>query len=97
MTCSNCSSEALYLLDQERVSPVYYCGKCLPAFLRVAASKGQLNIPAMEPVLPKKKSKSEPAPEPTPEPEASAEVVVEDVPVVEEEPLVVEETETTEA
>ena len=89
MTCSNCSSEALYALNHERVSPVYYCGKCLPAFLRVAASKGQLNLPAVEPVSTKKKSKAEP--------EASAEVVVEDAPVVEEEPLVVEEPETTEA
>ena len=97
MTCSNCSSEALYALNHERVSPVYYCGKCLPAFLRVAASKGQLNLPVVETVSTKKKSKAEPAPEPTPEPEASAEVVVEDAPVVEEEPLVVEEIETTEA
>lgn len=97
MTCSNCSSQALYALNPERVSPVYYCGKCLPAFLRVAASKGQLNIPAVEPVSTKKKSKAEPAPEPAPEPEASAEVVVEDAPAVEEEPLVVEEIETTEA
>lgn len=97
MTCSNCSSPALYALNNERVSPVYYCGKHLPAFLRGAAAKGQLDLPVVESTSSKKKSKAEPAPEPTPEPEASAEVVIEDEPVVEEEPLVVEEIETTEA
>lgn len=73
MTCSNCSAEALYVIDHERVSTVYYCGKHLPPFLRAAASKGQLTIPAPAP----SKKKSEPVVE---------EPVVEEAPV--EEPVV---------
>lgn len=88
MICSNCSSEAIYALINERVSSVYYCGRCLPPFLRAAAAKGQLNIP-VEPVsTPKKKSKVESVPEP----EAAVEPVVEDEPA-----LTAEEPETTEA
>ena len=56
MTCSNCSSEAIYALEYERVSPVYYCGRHLPAFLRAAASKGQLTIKPKEAPVSKKKS-----------------------------------------
>lgn len=94
MTCSNCSAEAVYALENERVSPVYYCGKHLPVFLRMAASKGQLTIPApvestAETASSKKKSKTVSAPDPEP--------VVEEPVLVEEPAPVVEEPEATEA
>ena len=61
MKCANCPSEAIYVLNDARVSTVYYCGKCLPPHLGVLASKGLLNIPApvVEPevVAPTKKKK----------------------------------------
>lgn len=46
MKCANCTNDAVYVLDDARVSTVYYCGICLPAHLRGAASKGHLSIPA---------------------------------------------------
>lgn len=73
MKCSNCTSDALYALAPERVSPVYYCSSHLPAFLRVAASKGQLDLsipPAPAPTTNKKKSA--PVEEPAPEEEPAA-------------------------
>lgn len=96
MTCSNCASDALYALDPERVSPVYYCGRCLPPFLRVAASKGQLTINEISPAPSKKKN--DPAPEPEPEvvEEPVAEEPVEETPA-EEAPPVVEGSEDLEA
>lgn len=93
MTCSNCSSQAIYALLNERVSAVYYCGRCLPTFLRAAAAKGQLNIP----VEPTSTSKKKPKIEPALEPEAVVEPALEDEPVVAETPLEAEEPETTEA
>lgn len=72
MKCSNCTSDAMYALTPERVSPVYYCGIHLPVFLQSAASKGLLDLP-----IAPTKGKSAPKPEP---------VVVEEEPVVEETP-----------
>jgi hypothetical protein len=62
MNCTNCPSEAIYVLNDARASTVYYCGSCLPPHLSVLASKGLLNIPApvVEPeeVAPAKKKKA---------------------------------------
>lgn len=78
MKCSNCAADALYVLDNERVSTIYYCAKCLPPFLRTAASKGQLTIKT-EPIPTPPKKKSSPAP--------VIEEVVEE-PVLVDEPLI---------
>lgn len=53
MKCANCLSDAIYVLDDARVSTVYYCGRCLPAHLHTLAAKGLLTIPApvVEPVV----------------------------------------------
>lgn len=61
MKCANCDADAIYVLDDARVSTVYYCGKCLPTHLRGAAAKGHLNIPAPvveAPAAPAKKKKA---------------------------------------
>jgi hypothetical protein len=92
MKCSNCLLDAIYVLAPERVSTVHYCGKCLPPYLRDAASKGHLDItsseaaPAEELVV-----EEEPAPE-----AAVEEVEVEEESPVEEEPAPVEDTEDVE-
>lgn len=44
MKCANCPADAIYSLVEPRVSPVHYCGKCLPKHLRLAASAGQLPL-----------------------------------------------------
>lgn len=44
MKCANCPAEAIYSLVEPRVSPVHYCGRCLPAHLRVLASAGRLPL-----------------------------------------------------
>ncbi len=99
MTCSNCSSEAIYALTSERVSAVYYCGRHLPPYLRVSAAKGQLTLPKVE-VTPSAKKKAKSEPEPTPEPEIIEEPIVEE-PIIEAEPVeeapAVEGSENTEA
>lgn len=82
MKCANCTSDAVYVLDDARVSTVYYCGTCLPAHLRGAAAKGHLSIevPVVEaPAAPtkKKKAAAEPVAE---EPEVQS---TEDAPVEE--------------
>jgi hypothetical protein len=74
MKCANCTSEAIYKLDLPTVSPVHYCGRCLPSYLRQAASNGKLDLVQPEPVeevAPKKVKKASSAPDPvseTPEP-----------------------------
>lgn len=86
MTCSNCTAPALYTIGGDRVSKVYYCGKHLPAFLRIAASRGQIDV--VEQSAPTSSKKSAPAPE---EPEEVAPVEdgapaeeLEEAPVVED-------------
>lgn len=82
MKCSNCTSDALYALAPERVSPVYYCAPHLPAFLWAAASKGQLDLPTPPAPAPtSSKKKSAPVEEPAPEEEP---VVSESEPEVED-------------
>lgn len=44
MKCANCPADAIYSLVEPRVSPVHYCGKCLPKHLRPAASAGLLPL-----------------------------------------------------
>lgn len=63
MKCFNCPDSALYVVADPGVSPVYYCHKCLPAFLRPRAEAGQLNIPTQ--TTPKKKKKAADAPSET--------------------------------
>lgn len=80
MTCANCSSEAVYLIGGDRVSEVYYCGKCLPSWFRQDAAKGRLSIPkpASDPVKKKK-----PVVDEEPVVEAVEEAPVEEAPVEE--------------
>lgn len=65
MKCANCTNDAVYVLDDARVSTVYYCSTCLPVHLRGAAAKGHLSIPAPvveAPAAPAKKKKAAAAP-----------------------------------
>ena len=62
MKCANCTNDAVYVLDDARVSTVYYCGVCLPAHLRGAAAKGHLDIPAPVVETSSKKKKAAAAP-----------------------------------
>jgi hypothetical protein len=64
MKCFNCPDSALYVVADPGVSAIYYCYKCLPAFLKPRAEAGQLDIPTQ---TPKKKKKAETAVEETSE------------------------------
>jgi hypothetical protein len=75
MKCSNCPSDANFVIADPGVSEVYYCMSCLPHPLRGRADAGQLDLPKTEtPTQTKKKAAapkaSEPAPASEPEPEA---------------------------
>lgn len=61
MKCFNCPDLALYVVADPGVSQVYYCHKCLPAFLRPRAEAGQLNIPTQTTAKKKKKAAEEPS------------------------------------
>lgn len=67
MKCFNCPDSALYVVADPGVSPVYYCHKCLPAFLRPRAEAGQLNIPTQT-TKKKKKAAETPSEEVSEEP-----------------------------
>lgn len=45
MKCSNCSSDAKYVINDFGVSPAYYCVACLPKPLQARANAGQLDLP----------------------------------------------------
>lgn len=83
MKCANCPSDAIYVLDDARVSTVYYCGRCLPTHLHALAAKGLLTIPApivepvVEPVAKKKKTTTTPVVE-EPSVESTEEAPVEE-------------------
>jgi len=51
MKCANCPSDAIYVLEDARVSTVYYCGRCLPPHLNALAAKGLLAISVPEPAV----------------------------------------------
>jgi hypothetical protein len=71
MKCSNCPSDAKFVVADPGVSEVYYCMSCLPQSLRGRADAGQLDLPKVEePTQTKKKAAAPKAPEPAPAPEA---------------------------
>jgi hypothetical protein len=75
MKCSNCPSDAQFLIADPGVSDVFYCMSCLPQSLRGRADAGQLDFPKVEePTQTKKKAAAPKAPEPAPasEPEPEA-------------------------
>lgn len=45
MKCSNCSSDAKFVVNDAGVSPAYYCVACLPKPLQARADAGQLDLP----------------------------------------------------
>lgn len=57
MKCSNCSSNAKYVVNDFGVSPAYYCVACLPKPLQARANAGQLDLPKVDsPTQTKKKA-----------------------------------------
>lgn len=56
--CDNCDKEALYLLSDPGVNPVYFCSTCLPDWMRERASLGQLDIPKKEATKASKKKEA---------------------------------------
>lgn len=48
MKCSNCPSNAAYVVNDPGVSLAYYCVKCLPQSLHARANAGQLDLPKVE-------------------------------------------------
>ena len=61
MKCFNCPDSAIYVVADPGVSSVYYCQKCLPAFLKPRAEAGQLNIPTQTTSKKKKKAAETPS------------------------------------
>ena len=74
MKCSNCSTDAVYVINDPGVSVVYYCNRCLPEPLKVRANAGQLDLPkektTEEPKKQPSKKNSGKTSEPASEPEA---------------------------
>lgn len=60
MKCSNCPASAQFAVLDPGVSPIYYCNRCLPPFLKPRAAAGQLDIPKQTTteVVSKKKKKA---------------------------------------
>lgn len=56
--CANCENKADYTTADPGVSPVSYCAKCLPIWLRDRASAG--HFPLVEPTQTKTKSTKSP-------------------------------------
>ena len=56
MKCDNCSNDATYLIAPAEASSVKYCVRCLPAYLKPQADRGDFAIKAAP--APSKSSKS---------------------------------------
>ena len=65
MKCANCPEEAVYVLSDPGLDPLYFCANDLPKHFETRARAGHLDIPVPVVEVPKPKKVT-----PKPEPEA---------------------------